>query len=110
MRADQENTWPLFAFAGLWRHYQVEMQDPDSDRDNYTGITTMANALIEPIHPTRTPAIFSPQLYDILLHGTEQHALRLLKPFTLLNKALDFCLMRFVSSSIRGTHGRHQSF
>ena len=58
MKADQENTRLLFAFAGLWRHQQVEMQDPDTDRDTYTVITTMANALIEPIHPTRMPVIF----------------------------------------------------
>ena len=81
MKADQENARPLFAFAGLWRHHQVEMQDPDSDRDTYTVITTMANALIEPIHPTRMPVIFSPQSYDPWLYGTEQEAFRLLKPF-----------------------------
>ena len=81
MKADQKNARPLFAFAGLWRHHQVEMQDPDTKRDTFTVITTMANALIEPIHPTRMPVIFSPQSYDTWLYGNEQDALSLLKPF-----------------------------
>ena len=81
MKADQENTRLLFAFAGLWRHQQVEMQDPDTDRDTYTVITTMANAPIKPTHPTRLPVIFLSQSYNAWLHETEQDALSLLKPF-----------------------------
>ena len=72
MKTDQENVRPLLAFASLWRHHQVEMQDPDSDRDTHAVITTMANALIEPVHPARMPVIWSLQSYDTWLYGTEQ--------------------------------------
>ena len=81
MKTDQENGRPLFAFASLWRHHRVEMQDPDSDRDAHAVITTMANALSEPVHPARMPVIWSLQSYDTWLYGTEQDAFRLLKRF-----------------------------
>ena len=60
MKAEQENARPLFAFAGLWRHHQAEMRDLDTDQETYTVITTVANALIEPIHSTRMPVIILP--------------------------------------------------
>ena len=47
----------------------------------YTVITTTANALVEPIHPTRMSAILTPHVYEICLHGKEQDVLDLLKPF-----------------------------
>ena len=81
MKADQEHERPLFAFAGLWRHNQVEMQNSNTGRDTYTVITTKANALLQPIHPTRMPVILAPRSYDIWLHGKEKEALDLLKPF-----------------------------
>ena len=60
MKAEQENARPLFAFVGLWRHHQAEIQDLDTDQDAYTVITTGANALIELIHSTRMPVIILP--------------------------------------------------
>ena len=60
MNSDDETERPLFAFAGLWRHHQFEMQDAGADKDTFTVITTSANELIKPVHPNRMPVILRP--------------------------------------------------
>ena len=60
---------------------KLRCKDSDSDRDTHAVITTMANALSEPVHPARMLVIWSLQSYDTWLYGTEQDAFRLLKRF-----------------------------
>jgi putative SOS response-associated peptidase YedK len=82
MNSDDETERPLFAFAGLWRHHQFEMQDKGADKDTFTVITTSANELIKPVHPNRMPVILGPGSFDSWLNGTETDALNLLKPYS----------------------------
>jgi len=81
LKGDRASDRPLFAFAGFWRFEQPEMQDPNLDRYTFTIITTDANTVVRPIHPTRMPVILEPQSYDLWLNGDTEQALALLKPF-----------------------------
>ncbi len=68
----------LFAFAGLWEHWQGDQEEVYS----CTIITTDANETVKPIH-NRMPAVIEPDDYDIWLdpENHETHDLQdLLKP------------------------------
>jgi putative SOS response-associated peptidase YedK len=60
----------LFAFAGLWDHWQNENKDIDS----CTIITTNANAVMASIHQ-RMPVILDPGQYDIWLNDGDKDVL-----------------------------------
>jgi len=63
----------LFAFAGLWDHWD----SPDESFDSCTIITTGANEIMKPIH-SRMPVILDPNDYDAWLEeGPEE----LLQPY-----------------------------
>lgn len=72
---------PPFAFAGMWRHDQPELQDPDGNIDTHTIITTAANELVRPVHPDRMPVILHPEDHEAYLTGSAEEAAALLKPF-----------------------------
>ncbi len=63
----------LFAFAGLWDHWD----SPDQEIDSCTIITTSANDAMAPIHE-RMPVILDPEHYDQWL---EQGGTELLVPY-----------------------------
>ena len=65
---------PLFAFAGLWEHWQGEQGILES----CAIITTAANAVMRPVHD-RMPVILAPESYAEWL---EKGAADLLLPFT----------------------------
>ena len=56
----------LFAFAGLWEHWENEHETIYS----CTIITTAANSIIAPLHQ-RMPVIISPEHYALWLSKTE---------------------------------------
>ena len=64
----------LFAFAGLWEHWQ----SPDKTIDSCTIITTTANEVMKPVHH-RMPVILYPDDYDEWLN---EGSIELLKPYT----------------------------
>ena len=64
----------LFAFAGLWDHWD----SPDQEIDSCTIITTSANDAMVPIHE-RMPVIIDPENYDQWL---EQGGTELLVPYS----------------------------
>ncbi|MEL6411966.1 MAG: SOS response-associated peptidase family protein, partial [Pseudomonadota bacterium] len=47
----------------------------------HTMITTIANDLVRPIHPTRMPVILKPGDYELWLTGSEDEAIALLQPY-----------------------------
>ena len=72
---------PPFAFAGLWRFAQDELRREDTNLHTHTIITTTANELVQPIHPTRMPVILDPGHYDTWLTGSVDEAAELLVPY-----------------------------
>lgn len=71
---------PLFAFAGLWEHWESSEGDTI---DSCTILTTEPNALLRSIHD-RMPVILQPQDYQLWLDPTVQKPellLPLLRPY-----------------------------
>lgn len=76
-----EEDRPPFAFAGLWREGQPKVEGEPGTWTTHTMITTSANELVKPVHPTRMPVILDPTDHEGWLHGSEAEALVLLQPF-----------------------------
>lgn len=76
-----EDLRPLFAFAGLWRDGQPGIDDEEGRWLTHTMVTTTANELVKPIHPTRMPVILDPTDYETWLTGTPEEATSLLRPY-----------------------------
>lgn len=79
LKGDEQR--PLFAFAGMWTMAQEELRREDSDGLTHTIITTTANELVQPIHPTRMPVILDQANYDTWLNGSADEAADLLAPY-----------------------------
>ena len=76
-----EEPRPLFAFAGLWRDGQPGIEGEEGQWLTHTMVTTTANELVKPVHPTRMPVILHPDDHETWLRGSEDEAFALLKPF-----------------------------
>lgn len=76
-----EGQRPLFAFAGLWRDGQPGIEGEEGRRLTHTMVTTTANELVKPIHPTRMPVILDPADYETWLTGSPEAAAALLRPY-----------------------------
>lgn len=72
---------PPFAFAGLWRDGQPGVGGEAGDWRTHTMVTTTANELVRPVHPTRMPVILDPADYETWLTGGPDEAAALLRPF-----------------------------
>ncbi len=72
---------PLFAFAGLWRGRQFGLPDNEVEQLTHTMVTTDANDVVRPVHPTRMPVILHPADYEAWLSGSPEQALALVRPF-----------------------------
>ncbi|WP_267895726.1 SOS response-associated peptidase [Loktanella sp. Alg231-35] len=72
---------PPFAMAGLWQTSKYETKDRPETCETHTMMTTTANEFTAKIHPSRMPVILKPQDYEAWLHGSEEDAFSLLKPF-----------------------------
>ena len=75
---------PLFAFAGLWRHFRGYLR-PESDPvdlDVYAFLTTRPNAIVKPVHPSRMPVLLTgDEAFETWLTGTPDEAFALAKPY-----------------------------
>ncbi|MEL7513647.1 MAG: SOS response-associated peptidase [Pseudomonadota bacterium] len=69
-----------FAFAGLWRDFQPGL-DGDHQIATHTMVTTVANDLVRPVHPTRMPVILEAADYGTWLSGPIDEAFALLRPY-----------------------------
>lgn len=69
-----------FAFAGLWRDFQPGL-DGEYQITTHTMVTTVANDLVRPVHPTRMPVILEPAHYGAWLTGSVGDAIALLRPY-----------------------------
>ncbi|WP_235841512.1 SOS response-associated peptidase family protein [Cereibacter azotoformans] len=76
-----EEERPPFAFAGLWRQGQLGVDREASHWATHTMMTTEANDLVRPVHPTRMPVILAPEDYETWLMGTAEQAAALLRPY-----------------------------
>ena len=64
-------TGDVFAFAGIWEHWQ-DKTNPDAEPVlSCSVITTTPNSLMEPIHD-RMPVILSPDLYSDWMNPANQ--------------------------------------
>lgn len=74
---------PPFAMAGLWQptppHLAASLDD--NTGFSHTVITTTANELVQPVHPTRMVVIIDPHNYETWLTGSPEEALGLLRPY-----------------------------
>lgn len=70
-----------FAMAGLWRNMPSDLALPDSTNLTHTIVTTTANEIVKPIHPSRMVVILHPDDYDTWLNGTTDEAIALIKPY-----------------------------
>lgn len=80
LKGDEDR--PPFAFAGLWRAGQPGIEGDAGDWTTYTMVTTTANELVKPVHPTRMPVILDAQDYETWLTGSDEAAGNLLRPFS----------------------------
>lgn len=72
---------PLFAFAGIWRHWRGELKGEHVDLDVMAFLTTTPNDVVKPIHPTRMPVMLHPNDYETWIGGSPTDALKLAKPY-----------------------------
>ena len=72
---------PLFAFAGLWRHWRGELKGEPAALDVMAFLTTTPNSVVKPIHASRMPVILHPEDYETWLTGRAGEALPLAKPY-----------------------------
>lgn len=72
---------PPFAMAGFWQPQPANLKIPESTALSYTVVTTSANSIVRPIHPTRMVVILDPSDYETWLNGPVEDALELLRPF-----------------------------
>lgn len=82
LRGDEPR--PLFAFAGLWRHWKGPLKaggDPVS-LDVFAFLTTTPNSVVKPIHPNRMPVMLAgEEAFSTWLEGSPQEAFGLARPF-----------------------------
>ena len=71
---------PLFAFAGVWRHWRGKLKDELVELDVYAIMTTTPNEVVKPIHPSRMPVMLDPADHETWLNGSASDALALAKP------------------------------
>lgn len=81
LAADKPDDRPPFAFAGLWRDGQPGVDGEEGSWLTHSVVTTVANELVKPVHPTRMPVILEPDDYDAWLDGSESEARKLLRPY-----------------------------
>lgn len=67
---------PVFGFAGLWEQWTDK--ETGKELESCTIITTVANAVLEPVHD-RMPVIFKPEDYAEWLDPKEMDTKRLQK-------------------------------
>ena len=83
---------PLFAFAGLWTRWRgvrgPKSAPVEGEHELYGFLTTVANAVVAPIHPQAMPVILTtPAEVDLWLEGDTLDALKLQRP--LPERAID---------------------
>lgn len=81
LKGDEDDATPPFALAGLWRAGQPGIEGEAAEWISYTMVTTSANEVVQPAHPTRMPVILDPSSYEQWLRGSDAEAAALLKPY-----------------------------
>ncbi|WP_298975671.1 SOS response-associated peptidase [uncultured Roseobacter sp.] len=74
---------PPFAMAGLWQPTPPGLAATLDDNTGFshTVVTTTANEIVQPVHPTRMVVILDPADYETWLQGSPDEAKALLRPY-----------------------------
>ncbi|MGE0022357.1 MAG: SOS response-associated peptidase [Hyphomicrobium sp.] len=75
---------PLFAFAGLWRHYKGPLKKggPEVNVDVFSIVTTRPNELTASINHERMPVLLTSEAdWETWLNGTPTEAFALCRPY-----------------------------
>lgn len=75
---------PLFAFAGVWRHWKgpVRKDGPDVVQDVFSFMTTLPNPLVATINHERMPVILASEAeQEAWIGGSADEAFALARPF-----------------------------
>lgn len=73
-----------FAFAGIWRPFSGRLRTEAElvEMDTFAFLTTMPNAIVAPIHPTRMPVMLvGEDEMDTWLEGSSEEAFALACPY-----------------------------
>lgn len=81
---------PLFAFAGLWRHWRGNYKDELVDWNVFAILTCASNEIVLPIHAKAMPVMLAPEHHAVWLDGTPREALALARPFDSARMRLAF--------------------
>jgi len=65
----------------MWQLSRYETKEGFEQAETYTFITTAANEIVRPVHPSRMPDILDPESYDSWLNGSADEAHTLLRPY-----------------------------
>ncbi len=82
---------PLFAFAGVWRHWNgpLKKDGPDVDIDVFSFMTTLPNALVSTINHERMPVLLTSEAErDVWLSGTADEAFGLARSYDAAGMAI----------------------
>lgn len=71
---------PVFAFAGLWRHWRGRVQGQEATWTVFAFLTCSANAVVADVHPKAMPVMLGPDQFDTWLDGTPEQAQALARP------------------------------
>jgi putative SOS response-associated peptidase YedK len=71
---------PPFAFAGIWRHWTGVRGKEEGEHLLFSILTTDANAMMQPIHPTAMPVILTEDDVDTWLKAPQEIAIQLQHP------------------------------
>lgn len=70
-----------FALAGLWRPWQGVLKGETVSLQVFAFVTTRANAVVRPVHPTRMPVLLDPNDQAVWLSGPVAAAQDLIRPY-----------------------------
>lgn len=81
---DADDTRPLFAFPGIWRHHSgpLKKDGPEVELDVYSIMTTTPNELTASINHERMPVLLTAEAdWETWLQGTPQEAFELCRSY-----------------------------
>lgn len=79
LRGDEPR--PPFAMAGLWKPMHPALSMDGGTGLSHTVVTTTANDIVRPVHPTRMVVILDPSDYQTWLNGSVDEAMELIRPY-----------------------------
>lgn len=77
----QNESRPLFAFAGIWRLWSGERKGEAGEHRLFAFLTTESNGVVRPVHAKAMPVVLTcPEEWDTWLEGPADKAILLQRP------------------------------